>query len=95
MTDARNRAHELTQAIRGKTGDKSSERLDELAAELARNVSDAEQQILARRDEALANIQQIAGEAASAAMDRLIGVTPDEAMVGTAIERALKERGGR
>ena len=95
MTDARNRARELTQAIRGETGDKSAEKLDELAAELARNVSDAEQQILARRDEALANIQQIAGEAASAAMDRLIGVTPDEAMVGTAIERALKERGGR
>ena len=70
MTDARNRARELTQAIRGETGDKSAERLDELAAELARNVSDAEQQISARRDEALTNIQQIAASAASAAAAR-------------------------
>tara|TARA_Y100000588_G_scaffold59766_1_gene58682 strand:- start:184 stop:681 length:498 start_codon:yes stop_codon:yes gene_type:complete len=93
MTDARNRARELTQAIRGETGDKSAEKLDELAAELARNVSDAEQQISARRDEALTNIQQIAAYAASAAMDRLIGVIPDEKMVDSAIKQALKERG--
>ncbi len=94
MTEARNQAHELTQAVRGETGDKSAERLNELAAELARNASDAERQISARRDEALANIQQIAADAASATMDRLIGVSPDETTVNTAIERVLKERNG-
>ncbi len=93
MLDARNRAHEITQAARGEIGAKAAERLDRLNVELAGKASDAERDIAARRDEALADIGSIAAAAASATLDRLIGVTPDGAALDTAIDQALEKRG--
>ena len=63
-----------------------------LAAKLAANVEAAEGRIVAARNDALANIQQVANEAARATTARLIGVDVDEAQAGEAIAAVSKER---
>ena len=63
-----------------------------LAAKLAADVEAAEGRIVAARNDALANIQQVANEAARATTARLIGVDVDEAQAGEAIAAAAKER---
>jgi F-type H+-transporting ATPase subunit b len=64
----------------------------ELAAKLAADVEAAEGRIAAARKDALAQIHQVANEAARATTARLIGVEVDEAQAGEAIAAASKER---
>ena len=93
MVETRNQARHIAQAARTELGAKSAEQLEKLAHELAQNAQDAERDIFERRDQALASIRAVAADAASATLDKLIGVTPDRSAVDAAIDKALKERG--
>ena len=93
MVETRGQAHDVTQAARTELAAASNQQLEKLAGELAQKAADAEREILERRDEALANIRAVAADAASATLDKLIGVTPDRGAVDAAVDQALKERG--
>ena len=92
MTEARSQAHELAQSARAELATKSNDRLETLASELAQKAAVAERDIAARRDEALTNIRAVAVEAATATLDRLIGVSPDSDAAGAAVDDVLQER---
>jgi len=62
----------------------------ELARELAERIGEAEVLIASARDAALANIRGVAGEAAQAATERLIGVK----VAGAALAQAVAEAAG-
>jgi F-type H+-transporting ATPase subunit b len=64
----------------------------DLAARLAADVEAAEARIVAAKDDALANIRQVASEAARAATQRLIGVEVDQGKADEAVAAVLKER---
>jgi len=85
---ARDSLRETAQALAAE----SAERHAELAAELGERIAAAEARIGAARDAALANVQGVAGEAALAATERLIGVkAPPEAVV-QAVRGAVGEK---
>ncbi|HYB58499.1 MAG TPA: F0F1 ATP synthase subunit B' [Alphaproteobacteria bacterium] len=87
-------AHEKGRASLRKTAEEmaadSAKRHAELARELAERIGEAEARIASARDAALANIRGVAGEAAQAATERLIGVKVE----GTALAHTVAEAAG-
>jgi len=67
----------------------------ELAETLALQVSEAEARIAAGKQSALANIRQVAGEAAQAATLRMIGVEVDRGQAEAAVAAVAASREGR
>ena len=61
-----------------------------LAGELAEKVIGAEREIEKAREAATANIDQVAAETARSAVERLIGVSVDEAAASQAVASAAK-----
>ncbi|HXQ67637.1 MAG TPA: F0F1 ATP synthase subunit B' [Alphaproteobacteria bacterium] len=87
-------AHEKGRASLRKTAEEmaaaSAKRHAELARELAERIGEAETRIASARDAAVANIRGVAGEAAQAATERLIGVK----VAGAALAQAVAEAAG-
>lgn len=54
-------------------------------------IGEAEKRITAARDEAMAQVRDIAVEASRAVADRLIGVQPTEAEAGKKVDQLMKE----
>src|SRR5262249_13617588 len=69
----------------------AEERRKALESELNAKLAGAERAIAATKSSAMANVQAIAGDAAAAIVERLIGTAPSAAAVKTAVEDALKE----
>jgi F-type H+-transporting ATPase subunit b len=61
-----------------------------LEADLNTKLAAAEQTIATKRTAAMSNVQGIAMQAASAIVERLIGIVPPEADVTKAVSDALK-----
>ena len=89
-------AHEKGRASLRKTAEEmaaeSAKRHAELARALAERIGEAEARIAAARDAALANIRAVAGEAAQAATERLIGVKVEGAPLAQAVAEAAGEK---
>ena len=71
----------------------AASRHDAMTATLAREAEAAEQRIDAAREEALANVRDVAGGVARAAAAKLIGADVSEADADAAVGRSLEERG--
>ena len=72
---------------------KASERQAEFGRELAQKVEAAETRIAAARDEAKANIREIAVDVAREVAQKLTGGAPDARAAGRAVDGALKDAG--
>jgi F-type H+-transporting ATPase subunit b len=90
LNDARARAQVLAGETRTNAMAAAEARRRELDAKLSGHISEAEKVIAGKRSAALANVAAIAGEAASAIVERLIGTKPPTHEVGEAVDAVLK-----
>ena len=85
LASAHEKARDKLRQLAEELAAQSAERHAALGAKLAAQIKEAEARVTAAKDQALANIKTVAGEAAAAATERLIGVKAS----GAAIEKAL------
>ena len=95
LADARARAHEIATETRARLQAQTEARQAEAEARLSAQAEEAEASIKAARDEALSNVQEIATDAATAIVTRLLGSAPDAGAVNSAVSSELQRRGVR
>lgn len=92
---AESRAH--AQAVIKETSDRlarnAEERNREMGVRLSEQIKTGEARIAAARDQAMANVRDIALDVAEATLSRLLGSTADQAKVQAAVSTVLKEQG--
>jgi F-type H+-transporting ATPase subunit b len=86
LADARAKAQALAQAARDQLAADSDAKRKALEDDLAAKLSAAEAQIATTRGQAMANVSGIAKDATSAIVAKLIGRTPDAAVVASAVD---------
>lgn len=67
-------------------------RSKELGDRLAQQIKAGEARIQAAKEQALANVRQVATEVAGAAVAKLVGTAPDEAKLADAVAAVLQEQ---
>ena len=72
----------------------AAERQRQLAQTLAEQTKAAEQEIVAAKERAFAEIRNVAVEVARSVTEKLTGSAPDEAKIIPAVDRAMAERPG-
>ncbi|MBX9847506.1 MAG: F0F1 ATP synthase subunit B' [Xanthobacteraceae bacterium] len=90
LADARARAQTLAGETRDKLAAEAEDARKKLEAELNVRLAKAEQTIAATKTSAMANVQGIATDTASAIVERLTGAAPSGAAVQAAVAEALK-----
>jgi F-type H+-transporting ATPase subunit b len=90
LSEARARAQAIANDTRDKMAAEAEIRRKALEADLNTKLAAAEQTIATKRTAAMSNVQGIAMQAASAIVERLIGIVPPEADVTKAVSDALK-----
>jgi F-type H+-transporting ATPase subunit b len=90
LADARSRAQAIGAEIRDKVHAEAEEKRKALEAKLNVQLAEAETSIAATKSGAMANVRDIAMDAASAIVERLIGTAPAAPAVATAVDEALK-----
>jgi F-type H+-transporting ATPase subunit b len=90
LADARGRAQALANETRERYAKEAEAARKALDATLNARIAEAEQIIAAKRSEAMANVKDIAAEAAAAIVERLIGNSPSGAEIAGAVADALK-----
>jgi len=90
LAEARARAQALANETREKEAAAAEVRRKTLEAELNTKIAEAEKSIAVTRSSAMANVRGIAAEAASAIVERLVGVAPAGQEVANAVGDALK-----
>jgi F-type H+-transporting ATPase subunit b len=90
LADARGRAQALASETRDKLNAEADQARKKLEAELNTRLAKAEQTITATKTAAMANVQGIAIDTASAIVERLIGTAPSGSAVQAAVTGALK-----
>ncbi len=93
LAEARSEAQAMTTAAREKAAAEAAQENARLKDKLWRQVALAEERIAAAKDEAVANLRQAAGEAARAAIAKLIGLDIDEAAAARAVAAELEGEG--
>jgi F-type H+-transporting ATPase subunit b len=90
LAAARSRAQAIGAETREKLNAASEAERKTLEDRLAVKLADAEKTIAATREAAMSNVRGIASEAAAAIVQRLTGMMPDNAAVGSAVDASLK-----
>jgi F-type H+-transporting ATPase subunit b len=90
LADARGRAQALANETRDRLNAQAETARKELEAGLSTKLAAAESTIAATKSAAMANVRGIATDAASAIVQRLIGVVPEPKTVDNAVTEALK-----
>jgi F-type H+-transporting ATPase subunit b len=90
LADARGRAVTLANEEREREAAEAQAARKALDAKLQLRIADAEKVIADRRAAAMANVKDIAVEAAAAIIERLIGAVPPASKVDAAVNAALK-----
>lgn len=90
LAEARARAQAIGAETREKLNAAAEAERKALEERLAVKLTDAEKTIAATRTAAMSNVRGIAADAASAIVQQLAGVTPDQAAVSTAVDASLK-----
>jgi len=90
LSEARGSAQTLAAERREKAAATAEARRKEVEARLNAHVAEAEKSIAQRRAAAMANVRGIAGEAASAIIERLIGKAPNAQQLDEAVTTVLK-----
>lgn len=90
LADARASAQKLMADAVAATDAESARRNAELAADLSQRTRTAEERILAAKQTALDNVRGVAAEAAQAAVERLVGVSPAAEDAGAAVDSVMR-----
>jgi F-type H+-transporting ATPase subunit b len=90
LAAARSRAQGIGNETREKLNATSEAERKSLEDKLSARLADAEKTIAATREAAMRNVRGIAADAASAIVQRLIGVVPDGKAVASAVDASLK-----
>jgi len=90
LADARARAQSIAATTREQQAAQAAETNKRLEAELNARLAAAEQSIAATRTTAMSNVGAIAGDTASAIVERLIGKAPAQQDVAAALNDVLK-----
>jgi F-type H+-transporting ATPase subunit b len=90
LAAARSRAQAISNETREKLNAAAEGERTALEAKLNAKLADAEKQIAATRTAAMSNVRGIAADAASAIVQRLVGVVPDGNTVNSAVDASLK-----
>ncbi|MDE0799188.1 MAG: F0F1 ATP synthase subunit B' [Rhodospirillaceae bacterium] len=93
MADAREQARTLINKVTSDSKIAAESRNKKLGAELAVQISDAEQRIAAARDEAMSNLASIAADAATDAASRLAGLDVSSGDAKAAVSAAMAAKG--
>jgi F-type H+-transporting ATPase subunit b len=90
LNEARSRSQALANETRARAAAEAEARRKEVDAKLTMRIAEAEKTIAATRTAAMANVRGIAGEAASAIVERLIGAVPPRQEVDATVDAVLK-----
>jgi len=90
LAAARSRAQAIGNETREKLNAAAEAERTALEAKLNAKLVDAEKQIAATRTAAMSNVRGIAADAATAIVQRLVGVVPDGKTVNSAVDASLK-----
>jgi F-type H+-transporting ATPase subunit b len=90
LADAHGRGRGIASEMHTRLVAEGETRRKALEAELNAKLAEAEKQIAATKQAAMANVRGIATEAAAAIVERLIGSAPAEPAVAAAVDEALK-----
>ena len=91
LAQARSKAQEEVKAVLDAANAEQAKRQDELSAKLNKELDAAEARIAQAKDKALANIKEVAGDVAKATVDKLSGVSVDDAAVQAAVAKAMEQ----
>ena len=94
LTEARAQAQATVKESSDRFAAEAAERQRQLAATLAEHTKQAEQQIAAAKERALAEIRNVAVDVARSVTEKLTGAVADEAMLAPAVDHAMAERAG-
>lgn len=92
LADARAKAQALLNETQARLDKEAAESRARLDAELAAKSAEAEARIRRARDEVMANLKDVAADAARDVTRRLIGIEPDRATVDAAVSRVIAGR---
>ena len=93
LSEARQEAHKLLKETGDKLSQEQQERHDAFSKELNQKVQDAEKRIDTAKQEALDNLQSVAGEVAQEATAKLIGSKVGKEHAEKAVKAAMSETG--
>lgn len=91
LAQARSKAQEEVKAVLDAANAEQAKRQEELSAKLNKELDAAEARIAQAKDKALANIKEVAGDVAKATVDKLSGVSVDDAAVEAAVAKAMEQ----
>ena len=90
LLEARTKAHAVVQESRRRVAAGVAEKKAEVERALEAEGAKAAERIRATRDQAMANLRELSQEVTRAAMVRLIGKTPDEAVLLAAVDAEIE-----
>jgi F-type H+-transporting ATPase subunit b len=90
LADAHTRGQSIASETHTRLTAEGEARRKALEADLNAKLAEAEKQIAATKQSAMANVRTIAADAAAAIVERLIGTAPPEPAVAAAVDDALK-----
>jgi F-type H+-transporting ATPase subunit b len=90
LNEARGRAQTLANETRMKASAAAEARRKEVDAKLNLHIAEAEKTIAATRSAAMTHVRAIAGDAAGAIVERLIGTRPASREIAQAVDGVLK-----
>src|SRR5690242_13611190 len=90
LADAHSRGQSIASETHTRLTAEGETRRKTLDADLNAKLAEAEKQISATKQAAMANVRTIAADAAAAIVERLIGTAPSEPAVAAAVDDALK-----
>jgi F-type H+-transporting ATPase subunit b len=90
LADARNRAQAIANDTRDKLMAEAEASRKSLEGGLNAKLAEAEKSIAATKATAMANVREVAVDAAGAIVERLVGTAPSGSAVQQAVDRALK-----
>jgi F-type H+-transporting ATPase subunit b len=93
LADSRAHAQSVVKETVDRLARDADERNRALALRLAELIHTGESRIAGARDQALANVRDVAGEIAGAVVSRLTGSAPDGARLETSVAAAFQEQG--
>jgi len=90
LAEARARAQAIGNETHAKLAAESEKRRKTLEEELNVHLAEAEKKVAATKTAAMANVRDIAADAAGAIVERLIGTAPSSQAVDAAVDASLK-----
>ena len=93
LSEARAKASALATETREKVQADAAVQQAEAEARLSERAAEAEAQIRLARDDAMANVREIAGTATRDVVTQLLGTAPDDATINTALDAELTRAG--